>query len=466
MGSITLNEKERQKQYILTGNLWKVMANISWPAIIAMVLYGFNTVLDAIFVGQFVGETAVAGVSLAYPITQLSTGLGSLVGVGAGSLLSIALGANDKETQRKLLGNVNVLCLLVTAVYMVLAFVFAPQLVTFMGGEGEALALGVEYFRITVLGSLFWVYGLAANMIIRAEGKMKSAAWMMGTGLAANALANYILMGPLNMGVAGAAWGTNFGMLVYSVVGWVYFARKKATFDAKVASLRLDGKIIKSILGLGASSLIMTVMSLVQAVVVFNALANYGTTADVAFYGVVYRVFQFCLTPIFGLMRALQPVLGINYGAGQMDRVIRSYKIFSVAALVLTLPFWLISLVAPGAILGTMLPGQLFTAAQLGSFRLYMSILPLLSFIFMAMTLFPSVDKGAPAALIGMARQLVLYVPVMLLVPRLLGVFGVYIGSVAIDTLIVLITLLMVKREFTGLRRKKAAQAENLKQTA
>lgn len=443
MSGTVINKKERQKQYILTGNIWKVMANISWPAVIAMVLYGFNTVLDAIFVGQFVGETAVAGVSLAYPITQLSTGLGSLVGVGAGSLLSIALGANDKQTQRKLLGNVNTLALLATIVYMALAFVSAPQLVAFMGGAGEALALGVEYFRITVLGSLFWVYGLAAN-----------------------ALANYILMGPLNMGVAGAAWGTNFGMLVYSVVSWVYFARKKATFETKVASLRFDGKIIKSILGLGASSFIMTVMSLVQAVVVFNALANYGTTADVAFYGVVYRVFQFCLTPIFGLMRALQPVLGINYGAGQYNRVIRAYKVFSVAALVLTLPFWIISLVAPGAILGLMLPGRAFAAAQLGSFRLYMSILPLLSFIFMAMTLFPSVDKGAPAALIGMARQLVLYVPVMLLVPRFLGVFGVYAGSVAIDTLIVLVTLLMVRREFYGLRRKKAGGAQQLKQTA
>ena len=94
-------EKDKQKNMILEENIWKVMINLSWPAVIAMVLYGLNTVFDAIFVGRYVGETALAGVSLAYPLSQLSLGFGSLVGVGAGSVLSIALGANDHATQKK-----------------------------------------------------------------------------------------------------------------------------------------------------------------------------------------------------------------------------------------------------------------------------------------------------------------------------------------------------------------------------
>ena len=200
------------------------------------------------------------------------------------------------------------------------------------------------------------------------------------------------------------------------------------------------------------SSLIMSVMSLIQGLVVFNALARYGTTADIAFYGVVYRIFQFLLTPIFGLMRALQPVIGINYGAKQYGRVISSYKVFAVAALLLTLPFWIVSLVAPGSILGMMLKDQVFTGTQFLYFRVYMAILPALSFIFMAMTLFPSVDKGKPAMIIGMARQFVFYIPVMLFLPRFIGIGGVYYGSFAIDAIIVLWTMMMVKKEFNGLR--------------
>lgn len=457
MNEQVLDKKEQQKKFILGDNLWKVMFQLSWPAVIAMVLYGFNTVLDGIFVGRFVGETALAGVSLAYPITQLSTAFGSLIGVGAGSVLSIALGAKDTDTQRKILGNVNVLTIICTIIYMVVTLVFAEPLIAMMGGTGESLAMGVNYFRVTIFGSVFWIYGLAGNMIIRAEGKMKTAAWMMGTGLAVNALANYIFIVILDMGVEGAAWGTNIGMLVYSIVGWIYFGRGKATFECKVFSFRADKKNAADILRLGMSSLMMSIMSLIQAVVVFNALAKYGTTSDVAFYGILYRIFQFLLTPIFGLMRALQPAIGINYGADQYDRVIRSYKIFGIAAMLLTLPFWLVSLVSPGTILGIMLPEQVFGAADFAYLRIYMAILPVMSFIFMAMTLFPAVGKGLPAMIIGMARQFVFYIPVMLILPRFIGVGGIYVGSLAIDSVIVLWTLWMVRREFSSLKKRHAA---------
>lgn len=455
----TIAEKEKQKQFILTESLWKVMVQLSWPAVVAMVLYGFNTVLDAIFVGQFVNDTALAGVSLAYPLSQISVAFGSLIGVGAGSVLSIAIGAKDVKTQNNLMGVVNRLSVICAILYMAVAFTFATPLIEMMGGTGEALDYGVRYFRMCTVGAFFWIYGLAGNMIIRAEGRMKTAAWMMGSGLIVNAVFNYIFMAIFDMGVEGAAWGTNVGMFVYTLIGWLYFGRGKATFQAKLLSFKGDKKITTSILRLGMSSLIMSFMSLIQGLVVFNALARYGSTADIAFYGVVYRIFQFLLTPIFGLMRALQPVIGINYGAKQYDRVISSYKVFAAAALLLTLPFWIVSLAAPGSILGMMLKEQVFTSTQFAYFRVYMAILPALSFIFMAMTLFPSVDKGKPAMIIGMARQFVFYIPVMLLLPGFIGVGGVYYGSLAIDAIIVLWTMMMVKKEFNGLRERKDVTA-------
>ena len=457
MSNMTL-EKERQKQFILNEGLWKIMIQLSWPAVIAMVLYGFNMVLDAIFVGHFVNDTALAGVSLAYPLSQMSTALGSLIGVGAGSVLSIALGAKDQQTQKRLLGVVNRLSIICAVIYMVIAFIFAEPLIMIMGGTGEALAYGVTYFKFCTVGAFFWIYGLAGNMIIRAEGKMKTAAWMMGVGLVVNAIFNYIFMGIFDMGVAGAAWGTNIGMFAYTLMGWLYFGKGKATFQSKLLSIKGDKEITTSIMRLGMSSLMMNVMGLIQGLVVFNALARFGTTADIAFYGVIYRVFQFLLTPIFGLMRAIQPVIGINYGAKQYDRVIRSYKVFSIAALLLTLPFWAISLASPGSILGLMLKEQIFTGTEFFYFRVYMAILPALSFIFMAMTLFPSIDKGKPAMIIGMARQFVFYIPVMLLLPRFIGVAGIYYGSFAIDAVIVLWTIFMVKKEFNSLRDKDKSE--------
>lgn len=444
--------KEKQQKFILNDNLWKVMVQLSWPAVIAMVLYGLNTVFDAIFVGRYVGETALAGVSIAYPLSQISLGLGSLVGVGGGAALSIALGANDKKTQERLMGNVNYLSIITAIVYTIVGLILSTEMVKIMGGRGEVSVLGDSYYRITVIGSIFWIYGLAGNMVVRAEGKMKSAAVMMGLGLIVNIIANYILIVIFELGVEGAAWGTNIGMFVYSLTNWIYFGKGFSSFKTKVFSVYRDKVIVKQILSLGISSLIMSVMSVVQGVVVLNAISKYGTVSNLAFYGAVYRIFTFSLTPIFGLMRALQPVAGINYGAKKYDRAISAFKIFAIASTVLTLPFWIVSMVSPNSILGLMLPGQTFPSTDIGYFRIYMGILPLISIVFMAMTFFPAIDKGKPAAVIGIVRQVVLYIPVMLIVPKLIGVAGVYYGSFAIDTIIVLWTGVLVKKEFNILR--------------
>ena len=441
-------EQTRQQKQILQDNMWKVSINLAWPAVIAMVLYGLNTVFDAFFVGRYVGETALAGVSLAYPLTQISLGLGSLIGVGAGSALSIAIGKNDKETQKKLLGNANFLCLIYSLIFMVVALIFAKQLVVFMGGEGEALDYGVRYFRITLYGTFFWIAGLAGNMIVRAEGRMKRAAVMMGTGLVVNIGINYVLIVIFGMGVEGAAIGTNVGMVVYTLTSFLYFYLKKASFEGNPLSIRRDKLIIKDIVSMGMSSLIMNVMSLVQAVLVLNALTRYGTTGDVAFYGVAYRIFTFMLTPIFGLMRALQPVVGINFGAGYYRRVTHSFYVFGLLATLLMLPFWSMMMINPTWVLHIMLPQGVFTGAEIMNFRLFMLLLPILPVMFMAMTFFPAINKGNIASLIGIARQVVFYIPVMILLPRYAGVRGVYIGSFGIDAVIIIWTAIMVLREF------------------
>ncbi|ABR49924.1 MATE efflux family protein [Alkaliphilus metalliredigens QYMF] len=447
-----IDEKDKQKQMILSENLWKVMYRISWPAVIAMVLYGLNSVFDAIFVGRFVGETALAGVSIAYPLSQITLGLGSLIGVGAGSALSIAIGAKNQEMQKRILGNVNYLTIVITSIYVILALLLTTPLVKVMGGTGDILSIGTTYFQITVFGSLFWIYGLAGNMIVRAEGKMKSAAVIMGLGLVVNIIANYILIVVMDMGAAGAAWGTNLGMFVYTIVGLLYFGKGKASFEAAPFKFFRDKKIIKDIFSMGVPSLIMTVMSLVQAVVVFNALSRYGTTYDLALYGAIYRIFTLLLTPIFGLMRALQPVIGINYGAKNNLRVISSFKIFAIASTLIMLPFWIVIMVIPETVLGLIFASRIFDSSSLFYFRTAMALLPILPVIFMMMTFYPAINKGKPAAIIGIARQLIFYLPVMLILPKIYGIQWVYYGAFLIDVVITIWVFILIRKEFNILR--------------
>ena len=453
--------RNSQKEMILKDNLWKVMWTLSWPAVIGMVLHGLNTVFDAIFVGRFIGETALAGVSIAYPLSQFSVGIGSMIGVGAGSLLSIVIGSNDTATQKKLIANSNYLIIISGILMTAIGLLLMNLLLKLMGASGDELTFGANYFRVTLYGSVFWIAGLGYNMVVRAEGKMKSAAFMMGTGLVVNIIANYLLIVVFQFGVEGAAWGTNLGMLVYTIAFFVYCRKKKATFETNELKISRDKNITKQILSLGFPSLVMTTMSVVQGMIVMYALNSYGTASDVAFYGVVYRIFLFLLTPIFGLMRALQPAMGINFGAKQYDRVISSFKVFAVAAFIMIFPFWLIMMLAPDMVLSIILPAREFLSSDIMSFRIFVGLLPVLPIMFMAMTMWPAINNSKPAGIIGITRQLIFYVPAMLVLPKYFGVGWVYKGAFFIDFIIIVIVCLLVKREFSKLRRGDVIQLKS-----
>jgi Na+-driven multidrug efflux pump len=154
-------------------------------------------------------------------------------------------------------------------------------------------------------------------------------------------------------------------------------------------------------------------------------------------------------------MRALQPVTGINFGAKKNLRVIKSYKVFSISGFIFMLPFWLLMMFSPELILKLMMPDQIFSPYNLMNFRLLMSIIPVLPIIFISMTFFPAINKGKPVALLGIARQLVFYIPVMKIFPIFLGTRGIYLGALLIDLIIIIWALIISFKEFKILKSEK-----------
>ncbi|MGD1843683.1 MAG: MATE family efflux transporter [Thermonemataceae bacterium] len=455
-----MNLRKQQEELILSGNLKKVMWKLSLPAIMAMVLFGLNAFLDTVFVGQLINETALSGVALAYPFTSIMMAVGALAGTGAAAVLSIAIGAQKMAVQEKIIGNATLVMLVTTALFSIPAYCFADDLIAMMGGKGEILQIGTTYLKITILGSFFWIYGLGLNFIVRGEGKMKEAALMMSYGLILNVILNPIMIGVLKMGVAGAAWATNIGMLLYCLVGYAYFKRGKASFKAQINQIRYDKQVISSIIRNGLPGFIMSMMGLVQAIVVFNALSNYGTEEDIAFFASANRIQLFLMTPLFGLMRALQPVIGINFGANQIDRVKQSFWLFTRTGVYIIAPFWLLMTIFPDLALKLMLPDRIFMTEELLNFRVYMLVLPFLSLVFMALTFFPAINEGKYGSIIGLARQVVFYVPVMLLLPRYFGIEWIYFGATAIDLLLTIWITALVVRLFKKIEKSQKKKTQ------
>lgn len=452
--------KDNQKPFILNQPLTKVMWTLSLPAIAAMLMFGLNAFMDTVYIGQLMNETALAGVALAYPVTSILMGLGSWAGTGAGNLLSIALGEEKVDVQRKIIPNATILGLIATILFAIPAYIFAEPLIQLMGGSGDVLAEGVAYFKVSLFGAAPWVYGLLLNLIIRGEGRMKTAAILMIYGLVVNLILTPLFIGYFHMGVEGAAWATNIGMLVYSVMGYIYFSKGKASFPANIHSLSYDKSTFQSIVKMGLPGFIMTIMGLIQAIVVLNVIVHVGNESDLAFFAAINRIQLFLMTPLFGLMRALQPVVGINFGAAQYDRVKQSLIVFTKTGFYLVAPFWLMLTIFPEQSISLILPNTAFTAQELINAQIYMLVLPILPIVFMALTFFSAIKEEKYGSIIGLARQLVFYVPAMLILPSLLGLEWVYYGSTAIDFIVTGWIVYITWKLFKKLDQKKEEKVQ------
>lgn len=437
-----------QRPFLLNGPLPKVMWSLALPAILAMLLYGLNAFMDTVFVGQLMNEAALAGIAIAYPLVGLTMGLANLAGTGAANLLSIAIGEEDLDTQQKILPNANLIVLLTSLAFAIPSYFLAPQMVSLMGGEAEVLNYGVTYFRATLWAAPLWTYGLSLNFIIRGEGKMRVAARMMAYGLGLNLILTPILIKYGEMGIAGAAWASNVGMLVYCIAEVRYFRSGKASFASEVTSLAYDAVVFKRILQLGFPGFIIGMMGLIQAFVVFNAIVGVSPDGerDLAFFAAANRIMLLLMTPLFGLMRALQPIAGVNFGAGQFDRTKAAYWLFVKTGFLLVFPFWIFMNLFPELSLRLVLPDFTFTDQDLIFFHLYMFILPVLPLVFNALTWLPAVNRPKYASYVGVARQLVFFVPVMLILPQFFGLSGIYYGAVGIDLVIAVWLVLLVRR--------------------
>ncbi|MEM0991748.1 MAG: MATE family efflux transporter [Bacteroidota bacterium] len=450
-----MSTNQQQRQLILEGALPKVLWKLSLPAIFAMVLFGMNAFMDTVFIGQLLDETALAGVALAYPLTSVMLGLGSWVGTGAGNYLSILLGKDDQKALQKVMPNATLFTLIGTLIFALPAYFFAESLLYVMGARDVILEYGVTYFKVTLLAAPLWVYALQLNFIVRAEGKMLTAALIMASGLLLNLALTPTFIAYFGMHVEGAAWATNAGMLIYCIVGYLYFARGRASFSPNINSLEYDKPTFQSILKLGFPGFILTVMGLIQAIVVFNAIVQVGNDSDLAFFAAANWIVLLLMTPLFGLMRALQPVAGVNFGASQYERVKQSFLLFCKTGFGLVFPFWVFMMLFPEPSIRLMLPDAQLTAADITNFRIYAAIIPFLPFVFMGLTYLPAIEQPKFASIIGVARQLVFYIPVMLLLPKFIGIRGIYLGATAIDIIITLWLAYIVYQSFQTLEKSK-----------
>lgn len=453
-------QKQDTRTQLLTASPFQLMISLSLPAIVGMVVVGLYNLMDAIFVGQMVGSTAMGAVSVSYPFTLINTGISTLIGVGSASVLSRAVGKKDQATIDKIMGNLIALNLIFGIIVIALGMIFTRQILLLSGAEGEILNNAERYLRIIFAGSLFVNFAQSANMVMRGEGILKRAMMITGTGAVLNIILDPIMITLLKaqgQGVEGAAYATIISQFVTASITLWYFLKKSNM--VRIHAVRIEGSLFGEIFGVGFSAMLMQVMTLVQQTVLYNVASQHGGESWQIILGAALRVQSFAFIPLWGMSQGFQPAAGTNFGAKQYDRVKQITKIFTLGATVLTLIFYIPIQLAPNIVLSWFITDAAIVEQGVTDFRILFSTYVLLGFLITVITLMQSLGKASKASVLVMLRQLVLFIPLAIILPKIggMGVMGVFLAPALTDLIVVILAIIMVVSEFSNMT-KLAAQ--------
>ena len=443
---------------LLTGNPFRVMLSLSLPAIIGMVVIGLYNFMDALFVGQMVGPSAMGAVTVSYPFTLINSGVSTLIGIGSASVLSRAVGRKDQATIDRIMGNLIAAIALLSVIITVVGMIFTRQILTLSGAEGEILEQAVRYLRIVFTGSLFVNFAQAANMVMRGEGLLKRAMLIMGAGALLNIALDPLMIAIVKSnggGVEGAAYATVISQVVQAVVTVWYFLKKSK--NVRIHKVRIDGKLMPEVLGVGVSAMLMQVMQLIQQTLMYNTAARYGGDEWQIILGASLRLQAFAFIPLWGVSQGFQPAAGTNYGAGEYGRVKKFMRVFTLSATALAAVFYVPVMLAPKAMLSMFITDSSIVALGTDSLRLLFSTYITLGFMIMVITLFQALGEGGKAGLLSVLRQIALFIPLVLLLPRIagIGVQGVFLAPVITDLGVLVLCVVMVVLTFGRMTKKQ-----------
>ncbi|MCP6760230.1 MAG: MATE family efflux transporter [Fischerella sp. CENA71] len=449
-----------EKQYqitneILDGNLIKLMFKLSIPSTLGILMLSLNTFIDALFAGRFISENALAGISIALPLTGIVNGFALFIGVGSASVLSRSIGSRDVETQSKIFSNLIVMSVAIALLITIIGYTFSQELILLMGSSSEVALEGTKYFKIYILGSVFLILAEACGRLIKSEGKIKLTAIFDWLFVSINIFLNYIFTTIFNLQIQGIALATVIAMFVYSIVNLAYFIFGKSSIYVNFKKIAIAIDIMHAILSVGISELFYPFTILLQDFVIFNLISDYGTNTDIAFFGATGKIISIVFIPIIGFAQALQPIIGMNYGAQNYVRIKKSYLTFAIIGTILLIFIWLPLQLSPNTFLGILLPNIQFVQDDMINFKILSILMPIWPLAFFSNTLFLSIGKGKTVLLVILLRSIILTMPMVFLFSKISGVRGIYYGMLFADILFMLIVFVLTALEFQYLSSLK-----------
>ncbi|OUR98125.1 MATE family efflux transporter [Flavobacteriales bacterium 33_180_T64] len=430
-----------------TQPIGKLLIKQAVPASIGILVMSLNILVDTIFVGQWIGSTAIAAINVVLPVSFFIAALGMAIGIGGSSIISRALGANNKSKALKTFGNQLTLTFVFTITFAVFGLYFVDTLIPAFGGKGTIFEPAKIYYEIILYGVPVLGFVMMGNTVIRAEGKPKFAMYAMLIPSIGNLVFDYLFISLLGLGMEGAAWATTGSYIVSFLFIFWYFLSKHSELKINFPHFGLDKTIVSEIGSLGSVTLARQAVVSVTFLLVNNALFDFGGETSVTAYAIVGRMMMFALFPVFGITQGFIPIAGYNYGAEQFIRVKEViYTAIKYATILGSIVF--IGLMFFPEIITKWFTTNVDVIRETpNNMRWAFAAAPILASQLIGAAYFQAVGKAFPALLLTLTRQAIFFIPLMYILPIFYGELGVWMSFPIADVLSTIVTVLFLRRE-------------------
>ncbi|MGP1468920.1 MAG: MATE family efflux transporter [Hoylesella shahii] len=414
------------------------------PAIIAMTASSLYNMVDSIFIGQGVGAMAISGLAITFPLMNLSTAFGAGVGVGASSLLSVKLGQKDYGAAQNILGNTVMLNIITGISFSIISLLFLDPILMFFGASAQTLPYAKDYMEIILCGNVITHLYFGLNALQRAAGKPQLSMYMTIFTVVLNAILDPIFIWPLGLGIRGAAYATVLSQLFALIWQVVMFSNKAEFIHFKRGIYRLKSQLVKNIIGIGMSPFSMNVCACFVVIIINNSLVDHGGDMAVGAYGIINRIAFIFVMITIGVNQGMQPIAGYNYGAMKFDRMMRVLKYAVICGTCVTTVGFIVGQFFPEQCVRLFTSDETLISLSVHAMRLTTVSFPIIGFQMVVANFFQSIGKAKVSVFLSLSRQLVFLIPMLLVLPTLYGVDGVWYSMPVADTISALVTAIIM----------------------
>lgn len=440
-----------------TEKIGKLLAQYAIPSIIAMTASSLYNMVDSIFIGHGVGSMAISGLALTFPLMNLAAAFGSLVGVGASTLVSVKLGQKDYDTAQRVLGNVLILNLIIGLAFTVITLAFLDPILYFFGGSDETVRYARDYMQIILAGNVITHIYLGLNSILRSAGHPQKAMYATIATVVINAILDPLFIFGFQWGIRGAAIATILAQIIALTWQFKLLSNPDELLHFHKGIYRLKKKIVLDSLSIGMSPFLMNLASCFIVILINQGLKKYGGDLAIGAFGIVNRLSFIFVMIVLGLNQGMQPIAGYNFGARQYHRVTEVLQKTILYATLITSCGFLVGELFPETAVALFTSDQELIRLSAEGMRIVVLFFPIIGFQMVTSNFFQSIGMAGKAIFLSMTRQVLILIPCLFILPEFYQQKGVWYSMPVSDLLASLIAGTMLWWQFRQFRHKHEA---------